>query len=86
MVYDLGIDLSRGHVFMREHFADGVDVSAVGYQQCSVGMTQSVKGVFLLDAGIFELFLEWFACMCAAQSLEYHATARFAAIRQRLVA
>ena len=43
MVYDLGIDLCRGHVFMREHFADGVDVGAVGNQKCSVGVAKPVE-------------------------------------------
>ena len=66
---------------MREHLADGIDVSAVGYQQGSVGMTGHVKGDFLLDARIFEPFLERFAGVGAAQTSEYHAMSRFAAVR-----
>ena len=39
---------------MRKHLADGIDVSTVGYQQCSVCVAESVEGDFLLDACIFE--------------------------------
>ena len=71
---------------MRKHLADGIDVGAIGYQQCSVGMAESVEGDFLLDSGIFEPFLEWFTRMCSTQSFEYHAAAGLAAIRQGFVA
>ena len=71
---------------MRKHLADGIDVSAVGYQQCSVCVAESVEGDFLLDAGIFEPFLEWLAGMGATQPFEYHATTLFAAIRQSFIA
>lgn len=40
---------------------------------------------FLLDTGIFEPFLEWLAGMGATQPFEYHATARFSAIRQGFI-
>lgn len=43
LVYDLGVDLRRGHVFMRKHLADSVDVSAVGYQQCSISVAQAME-------------------------------------------
>lgn len=86
LIHDFCIDLSRGHVFMREHFADCVYVGAVGNQKCSVGVAKTVEGNFLLDTGIFEPFLEWFSCMCAAQPFEYHPAARFSAIRQGFIA
>ena len=28
---------------MCKHLADGIDVGTVGYQQCSIGMAQSVE-------------------------------------------
>ena len=71
---------------MREHFADGVDVGAVGNQKCSVGVAEAVKGDFLLDACIFEPLLERLAGVGAAQTSEHHAVSRFAAIRQRFIA
>ena len=80
LVYDLGVDLRRGHVFMRKHFADSVDVSAVGNKECSVSVAQAVKCDFLLDAGIFEPFLERLAGVGAAQSFEYHAATLFTAV------
>ena len=43
LVYDLGVDLRRGHVFMRKHLADCVDVSAVGNKECSVSVAESVE-------------------------------------------
>ena len=43
LVYDLGVDLRRGHVFMRKHLADSVDVSAVGYQQCSISVARTME-------------------------------------------
>lgn len=32
LIHDFGVDLSRGHVFVRKHLADSVDVRAIGYQ------------------------------------------------------
>lgn len=65
---------------MRKHFADGVDVSAVGNQECSVSVAESVKGDFLLDTGIFEAFLERLESVGTAQPFESHPTSIFTAI------
>ena len=32
LIHNVGVDLSRGHVFVRKHLADSVDVRAIGYQ------------------------------------------------------
>lgn len=71
---------------MREHLTDGIDVRAVGNQKRSVGVAETVKGDFLLDACIFEPFLKRLASVGAAQSSEYHAVSRFSAIRQCSIA
>ena len=47
LVNDFGIDLSRGHVFMRKHFADGVYICAVANQQSSIGMAEAMESDFL---------------------------------------
>lgn len=43
LIYHVGINLSGCHVFMRKHLTDGIDVSAVGYQQCSVSVAETVN-------------------------------------------
>lgn len=42
-IYDLGIDLSSGHILVGHHFADGVNVCAIAYKQCGKRVAQSVE-------------------------------------------
>ena len=43
---------------MGHHFADGVDVGAVGHEQGREGMAKAMKGHLLGDTGILQPFLE----------------------------
>ena len=44
-------------------------------------MAEAVEADFLLDAGIFEPFLEWLAGVYSAQTFEYQAPTLFTAVR-----
>ena len=39
----LGIDLSCCYLFMAKHFADCIDVCAIGKLQCGIGMAETVE-------------------------------------------
>lgn len=43
LIYDFGVDLCCGDVFVGEHLRYGIYVSAVGYQKCSVGVAQAME-------------------------------------------
>lgn len=49
----LGIDLSCCYLFMAKHFADCIDVCAIGKLQCGIGMAETVEGDVLGDTRCF---------------------------------
>lgn len=73
-------------VFVGHHFADGVDVGAVGHEQGREGMAKAMKGHLLGDTGIFEPLLERLTGMGPAESFEDESAGAVTAVRDRFLA